>query len=144
MKRNATAEWKGDGMTGTGALSTQSGAFKEQPYSFKTRFVSEDGKDGTNPEELIAAAHAGCYSMALSFVLTGAGFPPEKLHTVAEIEFQKQEVGFTVVGIALHVTAKVPVIANEKFQELALQAKTNCPISRLLSSIPISLEATLE
>ena len=143
LKRNATAVWNGDGMTGKGVLTTQSGAFKSQPYSFKTRFGSEDGKAGTNPEELIAAAHAGCFSMALSFILKGANFTAEEINTQATVEMQQVDGGFVFKSITLELKAKVPGISKEKFQELANMAKTGCPVSKALSAVPISLNAQL-
>lgn len=143
MKRTSTATWSGDGLTGKGLLSTQSGAFDQQPYSFKTRFESEDGRAGTNPEELIAAAHAGCFSMALSFILAGAGHEPEELLTSASVEVQKQGDGFAITGITLKLQAKISNIDPTKFQELAETAKNNCPVSKALSAVPISLSAEL-
>lgn len=143
MKRTSTAAWSGDGATGTGMLSTQSGAFDQQPYSFKTRFESEDGRAGTNPEELIAAAHAGCFSMALAFILTGAGYTPEELLTSASVDIQKKGEGFAITGIALKLQAKISNIDPTKFQELAESAKANCPVSKALSAVPISLDAKL-
>lgn len=143
MKRNAKATWRGDGLTGTGHLDTQSGALKGQPYSFQTRFVSEDGMAGTNPEELIAAAHAGCFTMALSFGLSGAGYTPEELTTTAEVEVVKGESGFSITGIALNLRAKVPGIDKAKFEEIAQGAKAGCPVSRALSAVPITLTAEL-
>ncbi|HEY8086529.1 MAG TPA: OsmC family peroxiredoxin, partial [Polyangiaceae bacterium] len=96
MIRKSTAVWKGDALHGAGELTTQSGAFTKQPYSFKTRFQSEDGKAGTNPEELIGAAHAGCFAMALSFALTEAGHAPESLTVTAAVDLQKVEAGFAI------------------------------------------------
>lgn len=144
MKRTATAHWQGDGTTGKGQLTTQSGALDTQPYSFYTRFESQDGKAGTNPEELLAAAHAGCFTMALSFVLAGAGFKATSLITDAEVEIQKQEMGFAITHIQLNLTATVPTIDKQKFLELADTAKINCPLSKALVQVPISLTATLK
>ncbi|MGK7389105.1 MAG: OsmC family protein [Candidatus Cyclobacteriaceae bacterium M2_1C_046] len=143
MKRTAKAVWKGTGMEGKGALTTPSGVFREQPYSVKTRFENEDGTLGTNPEELIAAAHAGCFSMALSFQLGGAGFPPEELETNAEILMEKSGVHWSIAKITLHLNAKVSGISNDKFQELAKNAKEGCPVSKALSAVPIELKAKL-
>lgn len=143
MKRTATAQWRGDGMTGTGTLTTQSGAFTAQPYSFKTRFGDEEGKAGTNPEELIAAAHSGCFSMALSFALAKAGFTAELLETEAVVEVTPSEAGFSITAITLKLKANVPGVSAEQFQELAAGAKANCPISKALVSVPITLEASL-
>src|SRR5215813_4157473 len=101
MIRKSTAVWQGDVSHGSGTISTQSGAFRDQPYSFKTRFLSEDGKAGTNPEELLGAAHAGCYAMALSFALTNAGHPPAELHVTAAVELAREGEGFVIKSIAL-------------------------------------------
>ncbi|WP_140984835.1 OsmC family protein [Asticcacaulis tiandongensis] len=143
MKRTATAQWRGDGQTGAGTLSTQSGVFNAQPYSFKTRFGDEDGKAGTNPEELIAAAHAGCFTMALSFALAKAGFTAELLETAADVEIQPSDGGFSITGITLKLKANIPGIDQAQFDELAKGAKENCPISKALSAVPITLEASL-
>jgi len=143
LKRNATAVWHGTGPKGNGTLTTLSGAFKEQPYSANTRFTAEDGRAGTNPEELIAAAHSGCFTMALAFQLTNAGFEPTELKTVAVVSMEKQEAGWTIVGIALDVTGTVPNASAEKFEELAGNAKKGCPISRALASVPITMTAKL-
>ena len=139
LKREAHAVWKGTGMDGKGVLTTTSGTLKDTPYSFHTRF--EDGK-GTNPEELIAAAHAGCFDMALSFMLTGAGFPPDELNTKATIVMEKEGVHWTVVEAQLVLRAKVPGITNDKFLELANQAKEGCPVSKLFKA-RITLDAKL-
>ena len=143
MKRIATAQWQGTGLEGTGKLSTKSGVFNDQPYSFKTRFKNDDGTLGTNPEELIAAAHAGCFNMALSFQLGGAGFPPEKLDTEAILSMENIDGHFKIVRIELNLEAKVDGIDNDKFQEIAANAKKSCPISQALSSVDITLNATL-
>jgi lipoyl-dependent peroxiredoxin len=143
MIRTSSATWRGDGPKGKGALTTQSGVFKDQPYSFQTRFASEDGKAGTNPEELLGAAHAGCFAMALAFALTEAGKPAEELRVSAKIDFQKGEGGWAIRGIALELEGKVPGVDAAKFQELAAKAKTNCPISKALASVPITLSAKL-
>jgi len=129
-------------MEGSGALSMQSGVFKDQPYSFKTRFASADGKAGTNPEELVAAAHAGCFSMALSFMLGGAGTPPQEIHTDAALTMTQEGVHWTVQKIHLEVRAKVANIDAKKFQEIAEQAKAGCPISKMMA-VPITMKATL-
>lgn len=143
MKRKAVAVWKGTGLEGSGVLNTKSGALKGLPYSFKARFKNEEGTDGTNPEELIGAAHAGCFAMALSFQLVGAGFTAESLETEALVNFEEGEGGYAVTGIELNLKATIPGIDNEKFQELAGNAKKGCPISKLLSSVPITLKAEL-
>ena len=133
MKRTATAIWEGSGKDGKGTLSTQSGVFDQQPYSFKTRFENEDGKLGTNPEELIAAAHAGCFTMALSFQLQNNGYTATQLTTEAVLSGSKDEIGFKVDKIVLNLEASVPDISADEFATLAGNAKKNCPISRLLN-----------
>jgi osmotically inducible protein OsmC len=143
MKRKANAIWEGTGKEGSGNLTTTSKVLNETPYSVFTRFESEDGRAGTNPEELIAAAHAGCFNMALSFILSGEGYPPESLNTDAKVSIKKVEGGFKIDNIELHLTGKVADISSEKFQELALKAKENCPVSVALSAVPIELHATL-
>ena len=142
FKRTSTAVWRGNGLEGQGSLSMPSGVFKDQPYSFKTRFQNEDGKAGTNPEELLADSHAGCFAMASSFVLTGAGHPPEELRVRAVLTMKSEGVHWSVDNIQLELEAKVPGIEPAKFKELVTQAKTNCPISKALS-VPIGLEAKL-
>ena len=129
MKRKVNAIWKGDGIDGEGVLTAQSGAFNNMPYSFKTRFKNDDGQLGTNPEELIAAALAGCFNMKLSFVLNEANFNPEELSTEAVLTFVDGEV--TSIDLKLH--AKVPGITKENFIKLAEEAKENCPISGVLN-----------
>ncbi len=142
MKRTATAVWKGSGLEGSGTLTTQSRAFDNQPYSTKLRFQNEDGTMGTNPEELIAAAHAGCFNMALSFQLTGAGFVPDELNTKASLTIEKEDSGWRIKKIVLDLTGKVPGIDKEKFLELADNAKNGCPVSNALSC-PIEMNASL-
>ncbi|MEO8701964.1 MAG: OsmC family protein [Kofleriaceae bacterium] len=143
LKRTSTAIWHGNGPKGTGSISTLSGAFKDQPYGFNTRFASEDGKAGTNPEELIAAAHSSCFTMALAFGLTGANLEATELKTVATVSMEKQEAGWSITGIHLDVQGTVPGIDAAKFEELAAGAKKNCPISRALASVPITMAAKL-
>jgi osmotically inducible protein OsmC len=140
MKRKASAVWQGDLKNGQGGISTESGVLKETQYSFSTRF--ENGI-GTNPEELIAAAHAGCFSMAFSAELGRAGFTPDTIHTTATITMEKTDAGFTVTESHLNMTAKVPGIDQPQFNAIANGAKAGCPISRLLNA-RISLDATLE
>ena len=130
-------------MTGEGALDMQSGVFQKQPYSFRTRFGADDGKAGTNPEELIAAAHAGCYAMALSFMLTGAGHEPTELRTSATVVLDKHDGHFFIQSIALELEAVVPGIDREKFLALAEAAKKNCPVSKALAATEMTLSATL-
>src|ERR1700679_3386857 len=137
MIRKSIAVWKGDGLHGKGSLTTQSGVFHDQPYSFQTRFQSEDGKAGTNPEELLGAAHAGCFAMALSFALTGAGHAPEELQVTAAVDLQKEGEGFAIKNIALELEARVPGIDAAKFQAIAEQAKKACPLSKALAATPI-------
>lgn len=143
MYRNGTAVWKGSGPEGSGTLSTTSGALKDQPYSAKLRFEGEDGRAGTNPEELIAAAHAGCFSMALAFRLTNAGHPAQEIRSEAKVELVKGAAGWTIPSITLDCTAKVPGLDAAKFQELAEDAKANCPVSKLLAGATIKLSARL-
>lgn len=140
MVRKASAVWSGVLKTGNGLLSTESGVLDETPYSFHTRF--EDGK-GTNPEELIAAAHAGCFSMALSSFLENAGFTAERISTTANVKMEPVDGAPTVIESHLDLSAKVPGIDDAKFQEVAAEAKAKCPISRLLNCT-VSLSATLE
>jgi lipoyl-dependent peroxiredoxin len=136
MKRNATAVWNGSGKEGNGTMTTQSTLLDNAQYSFNTRFA--DGK-GTNPEELIAAAHAGCFSMKLSFVLGAAGFTPEKIETQCFITLDNGAVTLS----ELKLVASVPGISKEQFMECANDAKANCPISKLLNC-DITLDATLQ
>jgi osmotically inducible protein OsmC len=143
MLRTAQAVWNGTGKDGTGHLTTPSGALQQQPYSFRTRFESEDGRAGTNPEELIAAAHAGCFSMALAFQLQTAGFTADELHTTANLTMTQQGGGFAITAIRLDLTARVPGIDQAQFERLANEAKANCPVSKVLNA-EISLNATLE
>lgn len=141
--RSATATWKGRGKEGSGTVSTTSGALSNTPHSYHSRFVSEDGKAGTNPEELVAAAHASCFTMKLSFVLGNAGFTAGKLECTATVKIDKVGDGNGVVGVHLTLSATVPGITNDVFQRCAEEAKVNCPISQLLKSVPITLEARL-
>jgi osmotically inducible protein OsmC len=143
LKRSSTAVWHGSGPKGNGTISSLSGALVDQPYSANARFQSEDGKAGTNPEELIAAAHAGCFTMALGFQLTNAGHEPTELKTVATVSMEKQELGWTITNIHLDVDGKVPNVTGEQFQTLAETAKKGCPISRALAATPITMTAKL-
>jgi osmotically inducible protein OsmC len=144
MKRIASAHWKGTGAEGSGTLSTKSGALKNLPYSFAGRFQDESGTSGTNPEELIGAAHAGCFSMALSFQLTNAGFTPQNLKTEAVVNIEKQEAGWKIIGVELKLSGQVAGISKDQFLKLADAAKQNCPVSQALSAVDISLTANLE
>ena len=137
--RKADAEWSGGLMTGKGTMALGSGAF-EGPFSFKTRM--EEGT-GTNPEELIGAAHAGCFSMQFSAMLEHAGFPPDKIHTAAEVSFGPVDGGFAITKIELTTEGTVPGIDDAKFQELAAGAKASCPVSKALAGTEITLDAKL-
>ncbi len=140
MKRNASAVWNGNLKSGKGALSTDSGVLNRTPYSFSTRFESGIG---TNPEELIAAAHAGCFTMALSGALEKAGFVADSLNTSAALTLEiVPETSWTITRIQLTTTAKVPGISADKFAEVAAGAKAGCPVSRLLKA-EITLDAKL-
>ena len=140
MKRKASAVWQGDLKSGKGSISTESGTLKQTQYSFSTRF--ENGV-GTNPEELIAAAHAGCFSMAFSAELGKAGFTPASIATTATITLEKTDAGFTVTESHLDMTAKIPGIEQAQFVDIANAAKAGCPISRLLKA-NVTLAAKLE
>jgi osmotically inducible protein OsmC len=145
LKRTSTAVWRGSVTKGTGSITTLSGAIKDTPYSVNSRFVSEDGKAGTNPEELIAAAHASCFTMALSAQLTNAGHEPTELSTVATVHMDKQDIGWTITAIHLDTHGKVPGISADQFEKLADDAKKGCPISRALAAVSsISLSAKLD
>lgn len=140
MKRTASAVWNGGLKDGKGSISTESGVLSDTQYSFSTRF--EDGK-GTNPEELIAAAHAGCFSMALSAQLGTENKTAEKIETSAEVTLLKTDAGFTITAVHLKVRAKVPGTTPPEFQKAAEAAKAGCPVSRLLKA-EITMEARLE
>ena len=142
LKRRGSAVWNGTGADGSGRLSTHSGALQDQPYSTSMRFQSEDGRAGTNPEELIAAAHAACFNMALSFQLTGAGFPPDELSTQAILTMENEGVHWTITAVRLELRGKVPGISAEAFEELARAAKATCPVSKVLNA-DITLDAEL-
>lgn len=144
FKRNASAIWRGTGPDGSGELNGPSGVLASTPYSAAKRFQNEDGKAGTNPEELIAAAHAGCYIMALSFALSNAGFTPTELRCEASIDMEKGDAGWGFKQITLNLEADVPGIDDDKFQELAKGAKAGCPVSKALSAVPIELAAVLK
>ena len=141
MKRTASAEWKGDLPSGAGTISAPSGVLKDTNYSFKTRF--EEGVTGTNPEELIAAAHAGCFSMALSHGLAQAGHTPTSVATTATVHLEQVEGGFAITRIDLDADAKVPGIAQADFDKIAQGAKEGCPVSKVLNA-EITLEIRLE
>jgi lipoyl-dependent peroxiredoxin len=139
MIRKAKAVWRGSGRAGNGDLSTDSGVLSQTPYSFKTRFENEKG---TNPEELIAAAHAGCFTMALAFRLQGAGFTPTELATEAAVTLVQEGEGFRISRSALTLRAKVPNLEPATFEKLAQDAEQNCPVSRVLKA-EITLDARL-
>jgi osmotically inducible protein OsmC len=140
MKRKASAVWQGGLRDGRGSISTASGVLSDTQYSFSTRF--EEGI-GTNPEELIAAAHAGCFSMALSGQLGNAGLTAESIETTAAVTLDKTDAGFTITAVRLDVRARVPGASQEAFETAANNAKAGCPVSRVLNA-QITLEATLE
>jgi osmotically inducible protein OsmC len=140
MDRHANAVWKGNLKEGAGTLDLQSGVFSKQPYSFKGRFEDESGKTGTNPEELIAAAHAGCFAMQFSHFLAENGTPADNLDATAVVTLTP---GTGITGSALTVVGKVPGIDTAKFKELAEKAKGECPVSRALGAIKITLDAKL-
>ena len=143
MKRKATAIWQGNGLEGKGKLTSTSGVLNETPYSFLTRFKNEEGREGTNPEELIAAAHSGCYAMALSFMLTDEGFEPIELTVQATVSIEFVNNRFEINHIHLDLKGNVPGMTQEKFLELANAAKAGCPVSRALQAVAITLEAKL-
>ncbi|AXA91700.1 OsmC family protein [Massilia sp. YMA4] len=139
MKTHGSAVWSGGIKDGKGAISTQSGAIKDHPYGFASRF---EGKPGTNPEELIGAAHAGCFTMALSLILGEAGLTAEQMNTKAEVTLDKLDDGYAITAVHLTLEAKIPGADDAKFQELAGKAKANCPVSKLLNA-NITLDAKL-
>ncbi len=140
MQRNASAHWSGGLKDGKGTLTSASGVLKNTPYSFSTRFESQPG---TNPEELIAAAHAGCFTMAFSAQLGNAGMTAQAIDTTATVTLEKLDAGFTITSVHLQVTAKIPGADPAKFNEAAKNAKEGCPISRLLNT-KIMMDAKLE
>jgi osmotically inducible protein OsmC len=138
--RKAEAEWKGNLAEGSGRLKVESGAFEGQ-YSFKSRF--EEGESATNPEELLGAAHAGCFTMALTAQLSRERLAPTRIHTVAKVKLEKVGEAFAITRIDLETEAEVPGIEDAKFQEFAQGAKQNCPVSKALAGTEIHLTATL-
>lgn len=140
MKRIGSASWNGAGKEGKGTVSTQSTVLENVQYSFGSRF--ENGK-GTNPEELIGAAHAACFSMAFSLMLTGEGFKPENIATQATVSIDPKDGGFEITTIHLKVSGKVPGIDEAKFKDIAEKAKVGCPVSKVLKGAQISMEAAL-
>lgn len=144
MKRHAKAIWQGALTDGKGTLETQSGAFRDVPYSFKGRFQDESGQSGTNPEELIAAAHAGCFAMQLSHMLAENGTPADELDAKAVIDYgEAPGGGFQINASALTLVGKVPGIDEAKFLEIANAAKDGCPVSKALGAIEVTLDARL-
>ena len=139
MKRKARAVWNGSGKDGEGKLTTDSGVLQDTQYSWKTRFA--DGK-GTNPEELIGAAHAGCFAMALAFALGKNGHEPQALEVAATVSLDQQDGGFAITAVALDLTAKIPGIDEATFKKIAEEAKNGCPVSKVLKA-QISLDAKL-
>ena len=139
IKKTASAHWAGDLKTGIGSISTETGVLREAPYGFKARF---EGGKGTNPEELIGAAHAGCFSMALSMILGEAGLKAESIDTTAEVTLDKQDDGFAITAVHLVLKAKVPGATQQQFDELTTKAKLGCPVSKVLKA-EITLDATL-
>ncbi len=139
IKRRGSAAWSGGLKDGRGAISTESGALKEYPYGFASRF---EGQKGTNPEELLGAAHAGCFTMALSLILGEAGLTAERMDTSATVTLEQADGKFTITAVALKLDAKIPGTDQAKFQQLAESAKANCPVSKLFNA-DITLEATL-
>jgi osmotically inducible protein OsmC len=140
IKRRGSAVWQGGLKDGRGALSTESGALKEYPYGFSSRF---EGVKGSNPEELLGAAHAGCFSMALSMILGEAGLKADRLETTSEVTLEQVEGGFAITTVHLTLRAKIPGADDAKFQELAGKAKAGCPVSKLFKA-EITLDAALE
>jgi osmotically inducible protein OsmC len=140
MKKSGSAVWQGGLKDGTGAISTESGALKEYPYGFNSRF---EGKTGTNPEELIGAAHAGCFTMALSNILGEAKLTAKRMETKAEVTLEKQDDGFAITAVHLILRADVPGTDAATFLELANKAKVGCPVSKVLKGANITLDAAL-
>ncbi|MCM2293752.1 OsmC family protein [Allorhizobium sp. BGMRC 0089] len=136
IKQHGSAHWTGGLKDGKGTISSKSGALKDQPYGFNTRF---EDKPGTNPEELIGAAHAACFTMALSKALSDAGMTVDSLDTRAEVTLDQQDGGFSITGIQLHLTAKVSGSNTEKLQKLAEETKETCPVSKALKAVPMML-----
>lgn len=140
INRTGSAQWSGGLKDGKGQISTQSGALKEYPYGFASRF---EGVPGTNPEELIGAAHAGCFTMALSLILGEAGLKADRMETTAKVTLESVEGGFAITTIHLSLTGSVPGADQAKFEELANKAKAGCPVSKALSAVPITLDVKL-
>ena len=141
MTRTASAHWSGSLGDGTGAISTETGTLSETPYSFETRFEGEG--TGTNPEELLGAAHAACYTMQLSHMLAEAGHPPSRAETTAKVHLKQIEGGFEIPKIDLVLSADVPGMEDDQFQQIAKKASETCPLSKVLATAEITLDATL-
>ncbi|GKS89445.1 MULTISPECIES: OsmC family protein [unclassified Acidovorax] len=142
-EKSASVHWEGAGKTGQGQISTETGALKQHPYGFGSRFG--DDRKGTNPEEIVGAAHAACFTMAFAFACEKAGISTETLDTTAKVRLAKEGEGFKIDRIALTLTAKVPGVDEAQFQKIAAEAKANCPLSKALASVPeITLTATLQ
>ena len=143
IEKTASVHWEGAGKKGQGQISTQTGALQSYPYGFASRF--EDDRKGTNPEEVLGAAHAACFTMAFSFACDKAGIATSSIDTKAAVRLAKQGEGFVIDRIALTMEATVPGIDDAKFQEIAAAAKRDCPLSKALASVPeITLRATLK
>ena len=140
IKKTASAHWAGDLKTGIGSISTETGVLRDAPYGFKARF---EGGKGTNPEELIGAAHAGCFSMALSMILGDAGLKADSIDTKAEVTLDQVEGGFAITAVHLILKAKIPGATQQQFDELTKKAKEDCPVSKVLNA-KITLDATLQ
>ena len=143
LHRKGSAEWLGTGLEGNGMLSTPSGLLNKTPYTLSHRFENENGVAGTNPEELIAAAHAGCFCMALSFHVVGAGFTPTRLSAEAVIHMKQEGYDWSFESIDLNLEAEIEEISPSRFEEIATVAKNTCPVSMALSAVPINLNARL-
>jgi osmotically inducible protein OsmC len=141
--RKGSAQWLGTGLEGNGELNTPSGVLNKTPYNLSNRFENENGKAGTKPEELIAAAHAGCFCMALSFQIVGAGFTPTLLATEAIIHMKQEGYDWSFESIELNLQAQIKGITEEKLVELATTAKDNCPVSMALAAVPVTLNVKL-
>ena len=140
INRSGSAVWQGGLKDGKGAISTESGALKDHPYGFAARF---EGRPGTNPEELLGAAHAGCFTMALSLILGEAGLTAERMETSAKVTLEQVDGGYAITAVALTLKARIPGADQAKFEELANKAKAGCPVSKLFKA-DITLDATLE
>ena len=140
IKKTASAHWAGDLKTGIGSISTETGVLRDAPYGFKARF---EGGKGTNPEELIGAAHAGCFSMALSMILGDAGLKADSIDTKAEVTLDQVDGGFAITAVHLILKAKIPSATQQQFDELTKKAKEGCPVSKVLNA-KITLDATLQ